>query len=55
VIVSVLSFITLPGIETMAVLVDRTASWEDIDYDALVLQRLPRESTFPASLLIRAG
>jgi len=39
----------------MAVLVDRTASWEDIDYDALVVQRLPRESTFPASLLIRAG
>jgi len=53
VIAAVCRHIGAPGIETVALLVDRTSSWEDIDYDQLVLHQIPRRRRdLPASLLV---
>jgi hypothetical protein len=47
--------VAAPGIETHAFLVDRTSSWEDVNYDKMVLSKIPRKLTLPSTLLIRRG
>ena len=47
--------VAAPGIETLALLVDRTSSWEDVNYDKIVLSKIPRKRNLPSTLLIRGG